>query len=218
MKDDMNEQQKIERIYLSLFEKKFEKLCIKLVPYVPRRFSPNGITIIGFAGSVAAGVSFYLAGYWRFWFLIAVLGLLTHLTLDNIDGAVARDRGQASQKGQLLDIFTDSVGIAAIFLGVGFSSYASLKIMILPLVIWYLHLIVEYNWIMLKNKWIFPFISNFEIHLTLSALALASFIFGTVRFGILGHMLGLFDIVAAISVVLSFIELLYHAIKLYRQV
>jgi len=214
----MNNEQKLEKYSTSPFERWFEDVCQKWVPFVPNRVSPNQLTILGFLGSVVAGFSFFMASYNRLFFLIAIFGLFVHLVLDNVDGAVARARNLTSQKGQFLDIFTDSIGIAFIFLGVGFSNYAALNILIFPLILWYLHLIVGYNWITLKNKWIFPLLSNFEIHITLAVLALIYYIYGVIHFNIFGISLGLIEIVTVISVTLGFCELFYYAIKLYRQI
>jgi len=214
----MSEQQRVERHYASLFENWFERVCVRLVPFTPRSVTPNQMTIVAFGGMLAAGLGFYMASFDRAWFLLAVAGLVTHLLLDNLDGAVARARGQASERGQFLDIFTDSLGTTALFIGFGFSSYSFTRITLLSPVLWLLHVVLMYNWIILRNKWIFPLFSNFEIHLSLIALAIASMIFGKFQvFSLFNHPFGLFDTLAVVTLPISFAELLYSAIRLYRQ-
>lgn len=213
----MSETKKVEKYSMSPLERWYEDLCHKLEPIVPQCIKPNQITMMAFGGSLLAGVSFFLAGSNKLWFIFAVLGVFIHMTLDNVDGAVARKRNLTSQRGQFLDIFTDSLGIAAIFLGIGFSSYASMSVLIFPMIAWYLHMILMYNWILLKNKWIFPYISNFELHVTVSILAIIQFFTGGFNFAFMGCSFGLFDAVIAISVIFSFLELFYSAVKLYRE-
>jgi hypothetical protein len=74
-----------------------------------------------------------------------------------------------------------------------------------------------YNWILLRRKWIFPFFSNFELHVSLMILALIYFFAGNVTFTIAGFSVGLFDAYVAISSLLSFGELLFSAGKLLRE-
>jgi hypothetical protein len=174
--------------------------------------------MVAFAGALVAGAGFYLAGFNRAWFAVAIAGLIVHLVLDNVDGALARARGMTSEKGQFLDIFADSLGMSALFIGIGFSAYSLTRIPLLSPVLWLLHLALMHNWIILRKKWIFPLFSNFEIHVSLIALAALSMIFGKiVVFRVFHQPFGLFDTIPAVMLPISFGELLYSAAQLYRK-
>ncbi len=77
-------------------------------------FSPNAITVLGFAVCVASA---YLVG--SGWLVWGGVVFLTGGILDLFDGALARLTGQASPFGALLDSVFDRLGEAALFVGLG---------------------------------------------------------------------------------------------------
>lgn len=78
------------------------------------KFTPNSITLIGFAVTVAAAV---LVGYG--WLFVGGIVFLSGSGLDLMDGALARLTGTASPFGALLDSVFDRMSEAAIFVGLG---------------------------------------------------------------------------------------------------
>jgi len=78
------------------------------------KFTPNSITLIGFAVTVAAAV---LVGYG--WLFVGGIVFLSGSALDLMDGALARLTGTASPFGALLDSVFDRMSEAAIFVGLG---------------------------------------------------------------------------------------------------
>ena len=76
------------------------------------KFSPNGITILGFLITV---VSAYLVG--AGWLLAGGIVFLFAGGLDLMDGALARLTGKVSPFGALLDSVFDRLGEAALFVG-----------------------------------------------------------------------------------------------------
>ena len=80
---------------------------------VPGALTPlalSGIALgLGLAAAGAAGAG---------WSVVAVAAWLTGRVVDGLDGAVARQRGQASDVGGYLDIVLDTVVYAAVPLGV----------------------------------------------------------------------------------------------------
>lgn len=207
---------KIEKTYSSPLERAFVAMVARLEPLVPASVRPNHLTLASFASCVAGGVAFYLSALGRAWVLVAIVTLTLHFVLDNLDGEVARSRGQSTERGRFLDIFTDSMGIAAVFIGIGHSPYATLEVFLAPLVLWYLHLVLMYNWMQLKGKWTFPLLSNFELMLLIMGLSILSYFTGPLALGIGSHTVKLFDLVAAFGAILSFGELLFSAARLYR--
>ena len=78
------------------------------------KFTPNGITILGFVVTVAAA---YLVG--AGWLLAGGIVFLIGGGLDLLDGALARLTGTESQFGALLDSVFDRLSEAALFVGLG---------------------------------------------------------------------------------------------------
>ena len=78
------------------------------------KFTPNSITLIGFAVTVAAA---FLVGYG--WLFVGGIVFLSGSALDLMDGALARLTGTTSPFGALLDSVFDRMSEAAIFVGLG---------------------------------------------------------------------------------------------------
>ena len=76
------------------------------------RLSPNAVTIIGFAVTVASA---YLVG--SGWLLAGGIVFLLGGGLDLMDGALARLTGTASPFGALMDSVFDRLGEASLFVG-----------------------------------------------------------------------------------------------------
>ena len=79
------------------------------------RLHPTVISSVGLVASLGAAVA-----AWRLLPLLAVGLWLFGRVADGIDGAVARSSGRSSDVGGLLDFVFDSVGYAAIPLGLAF--------------------------------------------------------------------------------------------------
>ncbi len=75
-------------------------------------FSPNAITLLGFAICIAAA---YLVS--SGWLLVGGIVFLIGGGLDLFDGSLARMTGRASSFGALLDSVFDRLGEAALFVG-----------------------------------------------------------------------------------------------------
>lgn len=75
--------------------------------------SPDVITVIGTAGTVATSLIFFPRGYW--FFGAAIAGLFA--CFDMLDGAVARAHGRSTKFGAVLDSTCDRVADAAVFAG-----------------------------------------------------------------------------------------------------
>ena len=78
------------------------------------KFTPNGITILGFLVTVVAA---YLVG--AGWLLAGGIVFLFGGGLDLLDGALARLTGTASPFGALLDSLFDRLSEASLFVGLG---------------------------------------------------------------------------------------------------
>lgn len=79
--------------------------------------TPRALTIVGFVLSVTAALA-----AWQIWTVAAVVCWLAGRVFDGLDGAVARRRGTASDRGGYGDLLLDSVGYALVPLGVAFGA------------------------------------------------------------------------------------------------
>lgn len=104
--------------------KKWEQQAIGyLVQRIPSWISSDGLTFIGFMGSVLTCASFVMAAYWHVeLLLLGVLGFAISWFGDSLDGRLAYYRKKERKNyGFALDITADWLGI--ILMGVGFIVY-----------------------------------------------------------------------------------------------
>jgi CDP-diacylglycerol--glycerol-3-phosphate 3-phosphatidyltransferase len=73
--------------------------------------TPNAVTVVGTAGTVAAALIFFPRG----WFFVGTLLIGAFVMLDVVDGAVARAGKTTSAFGGVLDSTSDRVADAAVF-------------------------------------------------------------------------------------------------------
>jgi CDP-diacylglycerol--glycerol-3-phosphate 3-phosphatidyltransferase len=79
----------------------------------------NQVTLLACALSVGLGLGLYLAlqaGASRRWLMLVPMWMLLRMALNAVDGMLAREHGQASRLGALLNELTDVVSDAALYL------------------------------------------------------------------------------------------------------
>lgn len=87
-------------------------------------FSPNSLTLIGFAFTLASTV-FYASGLTGWAWQGCVVGLLLAGYLDAVDGAMARKYGQVSRVGGVLDSVLDRIGEIGLYAGLAIGELVS---------------------------------------------------------------------------------------------
>jgi archaetidylinositol phosphate synthase len=103
--------------------------------HLPRRVTPDTLTLIGIAGSILT-----FAGYWASnasaWFLwLASFGLVVNWFGDSLDGTIARFRHiERPRYGYFVDHAVDGVSETLIALGLGLSPYVSFSVAAVALV------------------------------------------------------------------------------------
>ena len=83
----------------------------------PSGLNANRITVIGFAGSIAAAICLFLSKDREWLCLLGAFGIWLHWFADTLDGVVAR-AGKPSILGYYLDHFSDAVSVAIISIGI----------------------------------------------------------------------------------------------------
>jgi len=102
-----------------------QRFITYLVPKIPNAITSDGLTTIGFFGSLMILGSFLLAEYVDIHFLLlGVVGFFVQWFSDSLDGRIAYYRNK-SRKGYgfALDIIMD--WISTVFIGLGYVFYAS---------------------------------------------------------------------------------------------
>jgi len=207
----------MEKLVPSLLEKKLEELSYYLVPIVPIGIKLNQITMAGFVAAITAGLSFYLASFNKIWLLVAILGITTHLILDGLDSAVARQRSLTSKAGYFLNLFLECIAFVIIPLGVFFSIYDPLKIFIFNGIAYALNSLLLIHCVHLRNKWVFPIFGPAEAHLTYILMAILTFFWSDAVIIIGSYSLGWFDLITLITVPLVGIEFVISGQKLFQE-
>ena len=93
-----------------------DRIVEPVVARMPRAFTPGRLTASSLVFCV--GAALLAASGWRWW---SVAAWLVGRVLDGLDGAVARRQGTQSDLGGYLDLIADSIGYAAIPIGIAAS-------------------------------------------------------------------------------------------------
>lgn len=88
----------------------------RLVAALPRRLTPNMITVGGESCAILAAVATFGAARWPVLHLVCAALLFVYMTGDNVDGPHARRTGQTSVLGELLDHGLDGLASCAVLL------------------------------------------------------------------------------------------------------
>lgn len=113
---------------------RFQRLLEPLVRWlVSERVSPDVITFSGLGMSLLAALCLFAAQTNSAWLLVVLPAALIRLTLNALDGQVARRTGKAGPWGEVKNELTDRTGDAAIFIAIGFGGYAEARLALLAL-------------------------------------------------------------------------------------
>ncbi|TJZ60805.1 CDP-alcohol phosphatidyltransferase [Sphingobacterium olei] len=101
-----------------------QKFISYLVPRIPNSLSSDGLTAIGFLGSLMILASFLLAEYVHLTYLLfGIVGFFVQWFGDSLDGRIAFYRNKSRKwYGFALDIIMDWV--STVFIGLGYVFYA----------------------------------------------------------------------------------------------
>jgi len=115
---------KTRRIQASFLAAPEKKTLLWLAERTPTGINSDHLTMLGFAGQLAAGV-FYALSRWNRYYLLAVIACLVVNWLgDSLDGTLARVRQQQRPRyGFYVDHMVDSFGAVAMMGGLSFSGY-----------------------------------------------------------------------------------------------
>ena len=214
---------------------KKEKEVIKIVPsklenafypivyntfgkMVPKNMTPNQITLIGVLGGLF-GIVCALLSKLNILFLIGtIIGLLTHIICDDLDGYVARKRNMSSTAGAFFDLLTDILHITYLLIALSFAGITSFEITIFLVPVYALLMFTAMNYIRYLNEFLFPRLGPIETHLLFIVICILSMIFGTESILELYSLkLKVADIILIIGGIPMYYEMVRLQIELYRR-
>jgi len=115
-----------ERHQLSILTP-LEKLTLRwLAERMPAWVNSDHLTLLGFAGMILAGASYYLAQYNPLFLVAGIVCLAINWFGDSLDGTLARFRNrQRPRYGFYVDHVVDAFGVSFLVAGLGLSGYMS---------------------------------------------------------------------------------------------
>lgn len=128
-----------DRTRTNVLKKGEQRLILWLLKFVPSFITPNGMTFIGFLGSLIVFSAFILAiFYHKNYLLVGIIGLMINWLGDSLDGRLAYFRNIPRKwYGFALDIMMDWLSIVLICLGYYFFAPQSSKVLGFLLVVFY---------------------------------------------------------------------------------
>jgi len=128
-----------ERHQLSILTP-LEKLTLRwLAERMPAWVNSDHLTLLGFAGMILTGVSYYLAQYNRLFLVAGIVCLAINWFGDSLDGTLARFRNrQRPRYGFYVDHIVDAFGISFVVAGLGLSGYMSPSVAMAFLIAYFL--------------------------------------------------------------------------------
>ena len=110
-----------------------------LAAHMPAWVNPDHLTILGFAGMILTGVSYYLAQWDSRMLLMGIFFLAVNWFGDSLDGTLARYRNRLRPRyGFYVDHIVDTFGVLCLVAGFGLSGYMSLSVAMGFLIAYYL--------------------------------------------------------------------------------
>ena len=116
-----------------------KRTLLWLAARLPQWVTPDHLTILGFAGMILTGLSYYLAKWDRRMLLVGIFFLALNWFGDSLDGTLARYRNRLRPRyGFYVDHMVDAFGILCLVAGFGLSGFMSLSVAMGFLIAYYL--------------------------------------------------------------------------------
>ena len=115
-----------ERVQLSILTPLEKRTLSWLAQHMPSWVNSDHLTLLGFAGMILTGLSYYLAQFDPRFLVVGIFCLAINWFGDSLDGTVARIRNrQRPRYGFYVDHIVDAFGIVFVVAGLGLSGYMS---------------------------------------------------------------------------------------------
>ena len=115
-----------ERHQLSILTPLEKRTLRWLADRMPAWVNSDHLTLLGFAGMILTGASYYMAQYNPLFLVLGIVCLAINWFGDSLDGTLARVRNrQRPRYGFYVDHIVDAFGVSFVVAGLGLSGYMS---------------------------------------------------------------------------------------------
>lgn len=185
---------------------------------IPKNMTPNQMTLIGALGGLFGIVCAFLSGFNSLFLIGTIIGLLTHLICDDLDGYIARRRNMSSNAGAFFDLLTDILHITYLLIALAFSGVASFEVIVFLVPVYALIMFTAMNYIRYLNEFLFPRLGPVETHMLFIVICILGIIFGKKPVGeLLGFKFKITDIAFVIGGIPMYYEMIRLQIQLFRR-
>jgi len=213
------ETNKVKKIIPSKLETGFQQLLYKTIGrHIPKKMTPNQITLIGAIGGLIGIICAFSAKFNSLFLIGTILGILCHLICDDLDGYVARTRNMSSKSGGYFDLLTDILHITYLIIALAFAGFVSFEISIFLVPVYALIIFTAMNYILYLKEFLFPRLGPIETHLFFVVLCIGSMVLGTNDIiNIKGFGLKFADVVFIVGGIPMYYEMIRLQIQLFKR-
>lgn len=179
----MSKNKEKEQSMKKIVPSKLENLSYQIIyntfgKIIPEKMTPTQMTLLGCMGSLFGIICAFLSKYNLLFLIGTIIGLLTHLICDDLDGFIARKRNLSSDSGAFLDLITDILHITYLLIALSFAGIASFEITIFLVPVYSLLMFTAMNYIRYFNEFLFPRLGPIETHLLFVLICVLTMILG----------------------------------------
>jgi phosphatidylglycerophosphate synthase len=176
------------------------------------------MTLIGALGGLFGIICAFVSKFNTLFLIGTIIGLLTHIICDDLDGYIARKRNMSSNAGAFFDLLTDILHITYLLVALSFSGIASFEITIFLVPIYALLMFTAMNYIRYLNEFLFPRLGPIETHLLFIVICILGIIFGTKPiFEIWSFDFKIADVILVVGGILMYYEMIRLQIGLFKR-
>lgn len=215
----MKSKNEVKKIIPSKLEVGFQQFLYKtLGKCIPEKMTPNQMTAVGALGGLFGIICAFLSRI-NSWFLIGtILGLISHLICDDLDGFIARNKNMISKAGGYFDLLTDILHITYLIIALAFSGFISFEVAIFMVPVYALIIFTAMNYILHLKEFLFPRLGPIETHMVFVVVCIGGIIFGdSALFSLRGFGFKFADIVFILGGIPMYYEMIRLQIQLFKR-
>lgn len=185
---------------------------------IPENMTPNQMTLLGALGGLFGIICAFLAKFNTLFLIGTIIGLITHIICDDLDGYIARKRNMSSDAGAFFDLLTDILHITYLLIALSFSGIVSFEVTIFLVPIYGLLMFTAMNYIRYLNEFLFPRLGPIETHLLFILICILGMIFGTnTIFELYNFKFKIADIIFIVGGIPMYYEMVRLQIQLFKR-
>ena len=215
----MSKKETVKKIVPSKLENAFYPIVYNTFgKLVPEWMTPNQMTLLGALGGLFGIICAVLSRFNKFFLIGTIIGLLTHIICDDLDGYIARKKNMSSNAGAYFDLLTDVLHITYLLIALSFAGIASFEVTIFLVPVYALLMFTAMNYIRYLNEFLFPRLGPIETHLLFIAMCILGMIFGTEPvYEIWNFKMKIADIIFILGGIPMYFETIRLQIQLFKR-